>query len=75
MSTVSGLIQLAALALLFGYPLTCVVFPYRRHRPCAGRGEFRSVFGYRPCHGCNGSGRTLRLGARAIAAWSRRRDR
>jgi hypothetical protein len=73
--TLSGLIQLAALVVVFGYPLTCVVFPYRRHRPCRGRGEFRSMFGIRMCAGCAGTGRTLRLGARVFEAWTRRRHR
>jgi hypothetical protein len=75
--TLSTLVQLAAVAAGLGYPLTCAVFPYRRHRPCNGRGHYRGGLfgGIRLCAGCAGTGRTLRLGARVFNALTRRRDR
>ncbi len=75
--TLSGLVQLAAVAVVLGYPLTCVVFPYRAHRSCAGRGYYRGglLGGIRPCAGCQGTGRVLRFGARLMDALTRRRGR
>lgn len=75
--TLSTLVQLAAVAAALGYLITCVVFPYRRHRPCGGRGQYRGGLfgGIRLCAGCAGTGRTLRLGTRVFHALTRRRDR
>jgi hypothetical protein len=65
--------------IVFGYPLLCVIAPYKKHRPCRGYGSRvveGSVFrrgGAVPCLGCEGTGRVPRLGSRLLASFTRRR--
>lgn len=61
---VSGVLVLAVLVFL-GWRLALIVlFPYGPHRPCRGTGKHRSGKYWRPCRGCKGTGRRIRLGRR-----------
>lgn len=64
-ATVGTLILLALGALLL-YITACAVWPFTAHRPCHGTGKRRSPGGkaWRPCRGCAGTGRRVRVGRR-----------
>ena len=55
---------LVALGALLLYVGACVVWPFTAHRWCGGTGKRRSPSGkaWRPCRGCAGTGRRIRLG-------------
>lgn len=57
------LVALGALALYVG---ACVVWPFTAHGWCSGTGKRRSPSGkaWRPCGGCEGTGRRVRIGRR-----------
>lgn len=59
--------RVAALAVLafLGWRLALIaLFPYAPHLPCKGTGKHFNGKNWRPCHGCKGTGRKLRLGRR-----------
>ncbi len=70
-------LTLAALALLGIYLIAVAVYPYVPHSRCNGTGKLRSPAGtaWRPCNGCQGTGRTLRAGRRIWAAVARHRGK
>lgn len=66
----SGLLALTVLAFL-GYRLALIgLFPFASHKACNGSGKRWGRGNFRPCHGCKGTGRRLRLGRR-IWNWTR----
>ena len=68
---VDTVIPLAILLLTLRYVIACAWFPFKPHKRCGGTGSFRGMGGLRLCHGCNGTGRVLRLGRRIHNAYTR----
>ena len=63
----SGLLALAFLA----WRLALIaLFPWAPHKPCKGSGKRWARGNFRPCHGCKGTGRKLRL-RRRVWNWTR----
>jgi len=63
----TGTVLILAAVALAGYVLACWLWPFAAHGRCNGTGKRRSPSGkaWRPCRGCGGSGRKVRLGRRA----------
>lgn len=55
-----------ALLITISYVIACSIWPFTAHRWCGGTGKRRSPSGkaWRPCGGCGGTGRRVRIGRR-----------
>ncbi|MBO2456571.1 hypothetical protein [Actinomadura violacea] len=64
---------LLAVLISTGYLISCVIWPFRACRTCAGAGRFRSPSGkaWRYCRKCSGRGAQLRTGRRIWNALKR----
>ncbi|EWM14606.1 hypothetical protein [Kutzneria sp. 744] len=73
--TLSSLIDAALFACTMSitgrYILACWLYPFKPHKRCGGTGGHRGMGGIRLCHGCDGTGRVLRLGRRLHNAYTR----
>lgn len=69
----SGLLLLAVLGFLAWRLALVALFPWAPHQPCKGSGKHWARGNFRPCRGCTGTGRQLRL-ARRIWNWTRSRQ-
>ena len=58
------MLLLLALGALVIYVGACAFWPFTAHRWCRGTGKLRSPSGkaWRPCRGCGGTGRKIRVG-------------
>ncbi|MER7001700.1 hypothetical protein ABT297_01410 [Dactylosporangium sp. NPDC000555] len=65
----AGLLLLILIAVTLGYALACWLWPFVPCRRCKGDGKRRALFGGKAfgiCHRCDGTGRQLRPGRRAL---------
>jgi hypothetical protein len=70
-SLINAVLFACAMSITGRYILACWMYPFKPHKHCRGTGGHRGMGGIRLCHGCNGTGRVLRLGRRAYNAFTR----